>query len=764
MSSRSNRLYALLPAYHRERDLREGAPLQSLLSVIGEQVDRVEEDIRRLYDDWFIETCARERIADIGALVGYEPVGDGSLHPRIEVAGTVALRRRKGTRAALQALASAVSGWPAWVAESQARLARTQHLHAIRPSRGRTVDLRDARALASIDGAFDVVAHGIDVRRVASRRTQGQHNIPSVGVSVWRLKPYSVTQAPAYCLEEEGPECFTFSVLGNDGPLCVRPDGDGNADRIEHLPLPLRRRMSLDDAGYRQRAGKIAERWYGEGRSLVVYVHDWPERGAPQPVPRERVLIADLSDWRVHVPRGSIAVDPERGRLMFPHAQPPKRGVRVTYHALFPADVGAGEYARRISEPASRMRYLVRKALPWREDDGPAAFTSINDAIRRWRKDQRALGHAPTPADSPEAIAWRARKERLRAAVIEIVDSSAYTESLRIVLREGEYLQLRARPGCRPTVRLLDRQADGSDAFTVRGAHASRFKLDGLLIAGRGLRIFGNPDGRFDDEDRDEGEGGSEERRSSRPPMRDDGLCDVVIRHCTLVPGWSLDCDCKPQRPNEPSIALVESSARLVVERSIVGAIHVRSGEVRAQPAIIDLRDSIVDATGTNRLAIGASRARHALAEVSLRRCSVFGKVEVHAMPLAENSLFTGPVRVLRRQTGCLRHCHVPVGSRTPRRHHCEPDRVVQAVTPDEAAAVGEAARVRPRFTSRRFGHPAYAQLALDCADEIVRGADDGSEMGVYHHLRQPQRLDALRARIDEHMPASMQGGVLIAN
>ena len=80
-------------------------------------------------------------------------------------------------------------------------------------------------------------------------------------------------------------------------------------------------------------------------------------------------------------------------------------------------------------------------------------------------------------------------------------------------------------------------------------------------------------------------------------------------------------------------------------------------------------------------------------------------------------------------------------------------------------------ARDRPRAAARaaaihaeRYGAPAYAQLARGCAVEIVRGADDESEMGVFHDLFQPQRAANLRTRLDEYTPAGMDVGLIFAN
>jgi hypothetical protein len=72
--------------------------------------------------------------------------------------------------------------------------------------------------------------------------------------------------------------------------------------------------------------------------------------------------------------------------------------------------------------------------------------------------------------------------------------------------------------------------------------------------------------------------------------------------------------------------------------------------------------------------------------------------------------------------------------------------------------------RVRPQFNSFRYGKPSYCQLAEHCAEEITRGADDESEMGVFHDLFQPQRAANLRARLDEYIPARADVGIIPAS
>jgi hypothetical protein len=144
----------------------------------------------------------------------------------------------------------------------------------------------------------------------------------------------------------------------------------------------------------------------------------------------------------------------------------------------------------------------------------------------------------------------------------------------------------------------------------------------------------------------------------------------------------------------------------------------------------------------------------------------------VQLLDLAEDCLFTGQLEVSRRGHGCVRSCFVPPRSRTPRRHHCQPDLAMavareraerQHLDPgDTAAAVArERARVQPLVASRRYGRPEYARLSLASVREIARGAHDESEVGAFHDLYNPQRDVNLRTRLDQFTPAGSDAGVL---
>lgn len=749
---REDRLYELLPVVYRMRDAEQGKPLRAMLRVIAEQVNLVEDDIHQLYENWFIETCEDWVVPYLGDLVGYEPVHEAGepsgvdtlqgrqrnkiLIPRREVANTIRYRRRKGTLALLELLANDVAGWPARAVEFRNLLSRTQAINHQQLDQGQTVDLRKGAALDLLDSPFDSFAHTVDVRRINSHHVQGRHNIPSVGVFVWRLKSYSVTETSAFCLDSSSGNCFTFSILGNDMPLYLHPEPEIDPTHIAdefNLPVPLRRRLFE----------KEKARLYGEGKSLHIWVGKQYRQGKKkkivlEPVLPKNIIPADLSGWQYMPPHGKVAVDPVLGRIVFPNRNYSKHGVSVSYHYGFSMDMGGGEYERILEQPEEARMYKVGK---------DEELKTINEAL----------------------VQWKGSDEH---AVIEITDSNVYDEQISIEFQEGQQsLQLRADNRCRPVIRLTDRQSDRPDAFTVMGAGCSRFTLDGVLVFGRGLQIDGD---------------------LAELTIRH----STLVPEWTLEPPQSIEQNTDFL---SPSLEIFSPKVSVRIEHSILGTVQVdpvlpepvswdkqaeQNGtneemiqakcqgihpEVRLDPIKICIEDSILDATEPEREVLGAPGCPVAHAVVTIVRSTVIGQIQTHAVALGENSIFYGQMTVARRQIGCLRFCYVWPESRTPKRYRCQPDLVKEAILEhcpdkDEKKKEQEITRIRPRFNSLRYGTPAYCQLADDCAEEIKRGADDEAEMGVFHDLYQPQRMANLRVRLDEYLPARMDVGVIVSD
>ena len=73
------------------------------------------------------------------------------------------------------------------------------------------------------------------------------------------------------------------------------------------------------------------------------------------------------------------------------------------------------------------------------------------------------------------------------------------------------------------------------------------------------------------------------------------------------------------------------------------------------------------------------------------------------------------------------------------------------------------AQQLTPLFAdSRPLGPPNVMScwLARNCAPEIRTGAADGAEMGVWSHLKQPQREANLRLALDEYLRFGLEAGI----
>ncbi|MCI0435114.1 MAG: hypothetical protein L0271_15950 [Gemmatimonadetes bacterium] len=764
------RLLALIPAVYRAKDaeldiydlarIREleangqltpdilrqrGGPLEAFLGVLAAEIAVVEENITQLYDDQFIETCADWVVPYIGDLVGLRtlPVAGAASSvatSRAEVANAIAYRRRKGTAAILEQIARDVTGWPAKLTEYFQRLAVTQHLTNLRPHIV-VPDLRVMDVLERIGAPFDRTARTLEVRRIGSAR--GRYNIPNVGITLWRLRPYDVESAMPRHTGNVANTRFHVNPLGIDAPLF-------NPPRVEADPLGFAAETDLPDALVRRALARELDR----RREAIVngddIVRNFFADTAPFAVsvagvrvPDDQVLICDLSTWAaapatrsyrrrsdgIMVPHPiGVAVDPVLGRLVFPSGVDPA-DARVSYTYAFGGDLGGGPYDRTSS--VAEWLDPVRRPVTWQigvsrdaallattNPPHSAVVDSLATAVNEWK-----LHVLLNPGSF---------------GVIAILDSASYEQALvgadRIEVPAGARLAIVAadwprfdevgpggphRPlgglsaeGLRPHIR-GDVSAVGTPApdevlpdGSTRRRTPGELILDGLLVQGA-LRILVGDLGRLE------------------------------VRHCTLVPGAG-------GLAVHPSVQLDLQNATLdvAIERSITGALDVTDTVPR-----VEVRDSIIDGP---LVAPGS--------QLDIGTTTVLGDVTGRMLD-ASDAIFVSPVTIARRQLGCVRYSFVPEGSGTPRHFRCQPDLVVSRLS-DPALAPETRRRMTPMFTSLRYGDPGYVQLARRCAVEIRTGASDGAAMGAFHWLMEPQREANLRLRLREHLRVGLEAGI----
>jgi len=492
-------------------------------------------------------------------------------------------------------------------------------------------------------------------------------------------------------------ERFLFSPLGNDIQLFTRPESETDITYLAEA-------INVPEPISRRVLDSNLDRYYGEQLSLFVTADNNNDTGITD------VHVCNLSDdgasW-ANLPESDekVAIDPVLGRIAFPSGTAPQN-VHVRFHYGFSAPMGGGEYERRKS-------FLL---------------TGSSTTVTQGQSLQAAI----------DAVA--------AGGIVEIGDSGRYQETIAIKVGADKIVELRAANEHRPALILVG----NLDIELNSGAELT---FNGLLIAGGRLHISSVS--------------GTEEK----PPV-------LRLRHCTLVPGVALTRAGEPVAPNQPSL-VVQPSAEVTIEidSCIVGAL--RSG----RGVTVKLTNSIVDATAADHVAFADGDDTSAGGILSVVNSTVIGRVHTARLDLASNAIFlarpgtgstwTHPVISDQNQQGCVRFSVLPLNSIVPRRYRCQPDLAVTAAltvadvpkgslsnAKRQAITLATQARLRPAFTTLRYGQPGYCQLGSYCAKEIRTGAEDESEMGVFHDGFAPQRETNLKIRLQEYLRFGLEAGI----
>lgn len=765
------RLYSLLPAVLRRRDALQGEPLRALLAILETELTRIEQETETTWDDWFVETCEEWLVPYIGQALGVRGMRSLSatgFSQRAYVANALAYRRRKGTAAVLEQLARDVTGHGSRVVEYFQRIAATPHLvnvreHGAFPAHLGTLDLRDTLALERLGSPFGPEGHTAEVRHidrsVAAIATDGGRNglwnLPHVGLHLWRLESTLVLRSEARALPSASG-WYQFDPHGRPSPLfnlAVSEEEIASIAGAEHVARALSR-VELA----KEERGELPPRWLSPRSVLRVHllredgseelftpggdlVFDSDGDGVPdqaqalvavgsEQLPRLRIAhLGELAGGTLPARRPRdpqiVHVDPELGRLVFhPDAMTPTpAAVLVDYAVGYASAVGAGVWDRSdgfAAQLAAGGVDLAELTVQWgvsrSEADGTQVFDTLGAALSAWNAHVAA---SPDPAGETGLIA--------------IMDSRAYTREdgggtpVDIVLPAGARLiviaaewpieevdglperQLGTAVPSRLRPAVLDELAvSGAAAPPGTTTRAGGLWLNGLSVES-GLRVLP----------------GALERLS--------------LTHCTL-PAPHAGVTVESGGAGASNAALALSAARCLL--GVVTA---------AEPTAAARFEASIVHSGGDAIALPD-------AVLTVEASTIVGSVACRVL-WAENSIFHGDVAVEHTQEGCVRFSYVQAGSHVPRRFRCQPSQALEGVE-DAALRQRVLARVRPLWTTLDPAHPAYAQLASRCPPEILRGAQDGREMGVFFHLQHPWRQDNLRTALRESLRHGLEAGV----
>jgi hypothetical protein len=767
----TDRLYSLLPALYRLRDSAQGELLHALLALIQQEYDAVEQDIARLYENWFIETCAEWVVPYIGDLLGVRPVyaaGSDTFSARAYVANTLDFRRRKGTATMLEQLAFDVTGWPARVVEFFQLLATTQYLNHLRLRGLATADLRNADALELLGGPFEQTAHTADVRHISDGR--GKYNIPSIGIFLWRLQDYQIGPIPvspkdsakdpatdstiktdpngptrqgdAHAVASPADGRYTFNPLGASAPLFNLPQTQADVTQLVteiNVPGSLRRRPLYEEleALRQSEVDKVpaaAPVYFGSNPVFQIAIDGIF-------TPFDQVMICDISDssatdWRrpanskSYTPSAGgppvsmairLAVDPVRGRIAFPAgAKLPSQSLEVAYTYGFSGDLGAGPYDRGswFSTPST----------------APPPFMSDNRWQRAVSQELKAVANVVFNTFTDAIKAWNKQVTGSNAVldgVIAVLDSSTYKEDLNktpITLPEGSRLLILAADW--PAVR----QSPMGTAKTLDPNGLRPHFLGPITVDGTAAADSTNPGQLFIDGLLIEGQ----------VTVQPGNLGMLALSHSTITPTGGLTVQSSGGDTNDALVVNLYRSicGPISFDPNIPAQLNVADSIISSGPFGVST-DSAINVPGTNS---------------TLSTTTIFGTATSFILS-ASDSLFTGKVTATRKQAGCVRFSFVPVGSQTAQRYRCQPDLALANIP---ASAQGPIiARLSPQFTSTDIAQPGYVQLSAACPVEITTGGDNGSEIGAFNFLQQPQRATNLQTALDEYLRFGLEAGAI---
>lgn len=615
-------LFALLPRHLRTRDT---GLLRALLEAIAQEASVLDEDVRALYEDWFVETADDWALPYLADLLGIDdlPPGRGR---RAVVANTLEYRRGKGTVAVAEQVARDVVGSPAKAVEHLPLLAATAHVNHVRLDRPATASVRHADERSSprvAGGALDPLRHTGEVRRTPSGR--GRYGIGSVwvysfGASVQQLEDVEATP---------GADAWWAHPLGVPTPLFAVPTVEDGIDHLAEeadLPLPLRPRRLL--AMLRLvRAGLAGHRSLPVAIVLVT-------AGVEKPLPAERWHVCGLEDLPEDPTGWHAFVDPVAGHvrlylegsLVTPTDPAAPETVLLSHCLGGRPDVGAGTYDRsRTHELALAEDPYVPRLNGVRAQhhvvlhEGGSLAQALADAQVGWAG---VAGEPPTAGGT---------------TVVSVADSGSWPTPLSVEVPPETRLVLVAA-GWQP--RIL---ADGSMAppvpgvystdgqrpvlredLAVTGHEGASLLLDGLVITGDLV-------------------------------VTADGMTALTLSQCTVT-GTVRVVSGGEGGPGGGANGL---TVRLL--RSLVGRVDLAD----MAPAL-EIVDSVVSPEVGAAEVSGATVAA-AGAHLDADGSTIRGDVSTRTLA-GTDVLFDGTVTVLHRQVGCLRYSHAGSGSQTPRR------------------------------------------------------------------------------------------------
>jgi hypothetical protein len=775
-------LFERLPEIYRTRDAEQSPPdqLRAYLAAVEYVFDGLHENIAQLYKDLFIDTCDEWVIPYLADLLGTSHLKGDPRTLRADVAGTIALRRRKGTLGAIERLAVNLTSWACRAVELRENLGWSQHLNHQRPDaggrppygmssitrfdvpRGGTAPLRDPAVLALLGTAFDTFAYTADFK--PALHDTRHINLPNLAVFLWRLAAYRLQPGRplAKGVTDLGPQpsglarfALRFDLHPLDLPVRLfntsRP-GFRRAETSGGIVSPLTEADAVSGPMLDARLTSDSPAGHPEAYVAVDFFNELasPPIGfdlgdvglhlflpqslepllVPQPPQTEwrwTFRGDNLCAWETGLRRplryGEIVIDPDIGRVLIGMDNTDQRDLFITpdgpgFVSNIYASYTYGAVGSVGAHPLTRVLPPPSTPFELRKVGAVAGGVSLQSAL-----------------DGLDAVT--------QPVVIEIHDSLVHQIDLGALagtavdgglsLRLARSLTIRAVGDHRPIILLAQPLAFRPVAAAAATTETPAVRLEGLYLAPDETVPF--PTG--------------------AALLNRAAVARLEIIACTLMPGGhALRDGSRADRiaglhlengygfvdPND--VAAFLPTPDIVIQRSITGSLAV---DERYR---LDIKDSIIDASPRATdlpgmvfaIAAASDPANAWGARLDFDGLTCFGAVRVSAVG-GLGGIFTGRFAVLDNQHGCIKWSWFSGDNdRLPPNHFC--------LNGHEARLV---------FTSQWFNHQAYAQIARESDPRIRTLGSDDDAMGAFGFLLEAHKWTNLQVRLREFMPIGVR-------
>lgn len=817
-------LYGLLPAIYRARDLQVGEPLRTLMATFESVYEELVDDIDRLYADFFVETCAPERLPLIGDLVGTELPDEAPAPESVRryVANYRRYRRLTGQLSVTREVVADMTGWPCHGVDAGRMLVASPDLRRPTPAvsgfdmRARSqaaanvafgvlgvaddgassssdeqlagsVDLKRAADLPWLETPFDPFPRSVDLRRWSSAmpgRPTGHHTLFRLELYLFRLfvqplewmeltRDYSTDAGMAYVVDPLQRRVPLFNGL-RPGPGAMVRDRAPTALTLQTLAEAMQR-AGNDPA----RAPVRIQLEYGASGDTASVVE-------LQPVD---IGVAALDPWPTGMPGSLLAlVDPEAGRVMLSSGGRlgyPKRA-RLNGALASGARIGGGGYrgpraamdddgvdwidAWQIgswfdtyelpSHGSSEQRLELRRRFGFQDAQG-------REDVVPSRPDLTYMPIDPADFTDPYAVDQREALSRpLQFRTLS--DALDWLEALASLDRTGPAY---SDPDADAHRDLKYRRMQRAGVRLVLcQSSVERFTAQ-VTLFGRPVSIYARP--------------------GTRPCVR--GLLDLqcAVRTRVDIDGllWGgglraegdvrltvRDCTVRPSNVTlstegigDGSLSKVpDAAAELKLIRSVVARLRIGrvAGRLIARDSVID---DARDRPDTHQPAEVQSwtapnpEIRIGIGHPGVGYADVFDEQGPGGVVAMKGVTVIGrfEARVLDAVDSLFADPLRVVEQDEGQVSHCYiPD---GSRTPRRVRCAEQADGVRPpRFIAREPADPRFALLDADGDPRVLEGSTEGAEMGVYAHLEVPRRLRQLERALDRFLPLTYETEVIL--